>query len=191
MNVKKLVSIMITVLVLIMTATAVSAQGSKEYYYSFTKYEVTNTTPSKFTYVEFNDLAPGIRQTINDITAENKGCKIIVDVQYKLGFNTPIDYDFMTEPQSIMIANSNSVGYLNQIITCNSSSLVFDWDTVLARANWNQRLGYVRQIELGFNTNVTITGIHVVVPDQSLYTDIELKDLSAGAPSYEISIPLV
>lgn len=188
MNIKKLLSILIVMVLGVAMSGSVSALGYSQYSHTFTKYSVTNTTLSKFTYVELNDIAPGLRQYLNDTTAENTGCRIVIDVQYKSGFISDPFYTSLIDPQAIIVANSDCVDYLSQIVPCNGSQLVFDWDTVLSKANWNQRLGYVHRIDLGFNTDVTITGIHIIVPDQS--ATLITEDLSAGAPCTEVVKPL-
>ena len=171
---------------LLILVTAVSfpvSAHNKEYSYSLKEYTMVNTDPSKYTFVEMNQITSGLRQYINDTTADNKGCKVTFYVKY----NAPLSSDiFVTYPnQAVLAVNTQCIGTLYQRVDMLGNAVTFDWDSVLAKANWPSRRGIITDIEFGTNTNVTITGFSIYVPEQSI-----VGELSAGAECNETAIVL-
>ena len=170
--------------IIMFSALTVNVSASdKTYAYSLSEYQVLSVDASKYTFVEMNSLAPGLRQYINDITAENRGCQVTIYLKY----NVPFTSDLLgyQNAQAVLAVNTNCVGYLYQRVDAVSNKITFDWDTVLSKANWNKRQGLISDIQFGINANVTITGFSVYVPEQP-----KLNEIAAGEECYETTNPL-
>lgn len=155
-------------MVLTMTSFSVSA---KTYSGTFGDYVLPTNTPT-----EVGTIADGLRQYINDSTAENAGCKVTFYFKQR-GFA-----DTFSEPAIRLNVNWSAIGYLQQTVPLEGNAVTFDWDTVLERANWNQRLGYIREITLTSGQEIVLTGVSVYVP--------EVQELAAGACAEDKAVVL-
>ena len=175
MKIKKLIASILVVMVALVSLTSfnISAVG-----YKFDKFEITATSDDDFTYTELNDISDGLRQSINDATAENVGCKITLHFKYI----TP----YVNNPQMMLAINWNNIHNFYQVKELNGNAVTFDWDAILSKCNFKQRQGLVTDITLGTNQSIIITSMDVYVPTQK-----PLASLAAGAPCTEISTPIV
>lgn len=158
---KIMTGLLVGVIALALMSVTVSA---KTYYGSFEDYVLSADTPT-----EVGAIADGLRQYINDATAENAGCKVTFYYKQR-GFA-----DTFSEPLIRLNVNVSAIGYLQQTVPLEGNAVTFDWDVVLARENWNQRLGYIREITLTSGTEIVLTGVAIYVP--------EAQELAAGAPA--------
>ena len=175
MKIKKLIaSIMVVVVALVsLTSFNVSAVG-----YKFDKFEITATSYDDFTYTELNNISDGLRQSINDATAENVGCKITLHFKYV----SPC----ADNPQMMLAVNWNNIHNFYQVKELDGNTVTFDWDTILSKCNFKQRQGLVTDITLGTNQSITITSVEVYIPTQKA-----VASLAAGAPCYKYATPIV
>lgn len=174
MKIKKIFAMVAMVVLCMMCLTSINvvAADTGTHYYDFEDYDLSAGQA-----VEVDKIAEGLRVYINDITAENRGCKVTFYVKYK----TWDTYN----PLMKLSVNPSAMSTLQQTVSMDSNSITFDWDTVLSKANWSQRQGIIREIYIGTNEDIAITGVEVYVPQK------QFASLSAGAGCEDLAVPVV
>lgn len=157
---KKLISILAVAVMAIFLCASVSAETYQ--------INVTDTKVMANEKIELNDIDDGLRQAVNDVIADNKGCKVTFVVSGD---------GFFSEGQAMLIGND----YFKQTVAFKNGEITFDWDSFTKNTDmW----GKMFTLKFVSSTPLTIEKIYVDVPVQTIV------EISAGAGATEKVIPI-
>ncbi len=172
---KKLAIITVTLIALtFLTSITVAAQNAEFYSYSLNDYELSSDTLTNVNTIDSNLFYALVTDTAN-----YKGCKVTLHVNQ---LDLPSAFD---KPKMAIIINSDDS--LKQIVNIDINSATFDWDTILAKAKWQNAIGLVNNISIISSEDITITGVDILIPQKA---DTKKADLAAGAGCTDLAVPI-
>ena len=167
MKIKKLLACLVCAAICFTCMCGISVSATETAIYRH--FDVTDTNYPAGTRLELNSINEGLRQAINDVCQNYKGCEVT------FRFKQATFADNFSYPTARLTGNGFS--FMSDTVKTDGNYITFAFDNV----NYNHAMwGNIFQLTFEATTDITITDIYIYVPVQPV-----LNDLSAGAAAYE------
>ena len=164
----KIIACLICAVVLMVCMSGIAVNATETAIYKH--FDVTDTNYAADTKLELNSINEGLRQAINDVCWNYKGC----EVTFRFKQTSFADNNF-GYPSARLTANG--FNFMSDTVKTDGNYITFAFDNI----NYNHAMwGNIFQLTFEATTDIIITDIYVYVPEQK-----QLADLSAGACAYE------